>query len=187
MSDKSQREKLLWSALIPQFALMLLSIVWINLEPEDNVLKYFKLDFKIVIEGVLTGIVLAVLGYLFYKIAKKVKALEATVELFEKILVPTFKDTKVTDIFSLSIISSFCEETFFRGLLLPQYGIVISSVAFGILHLPGFKYWIYALWATLSGALLGWLFLFSGSIWLPIIAHAVNNIIGMFMLKKIKV
>ncbi|MBI3590529.1 MAG: CPBP family intramembrane metalloprotease [Candidatus Melainabacteria bacterium] len=182
---KEQREKLIWAALIPQSLLLLLSIIWINMSPEDNVLKYFHFNFKILSGGILTGLGLAVAGNLFYRFAKKIKFLHSTVELFEQILAPTFKNLNVADIFLLSITAGFCEEIFFRGLILPEFGIIIASIAFGVLHLPGMKYWIYALWATLSGALLGWLFILSSSLWLPITAHAINNVIGIFMLKKI--
>jgi len=87
----------------------------------------------------------------------------------------------------MSIASGFCEEIFFRGLLQPKLGIIIASIAFGLLHLPGLKYWFYAVWAAVSGAILGLLFIYSGSLWVPITAHAVNNIAGMMLLKKIKI
>ena len=82
--------------------------------------------------------------------------------------------------------SGFCEEIFFRGLLLPKIGIILSSLAFGLLHLPGRRFWIYALWASLSGALFGFLFLTFNSLWIPITAHATNNIIGMMLLKRLE-
>ena len=72
---KSQREKLIWAALIPQSVLLLLSIIWINMSPEDNVLKYFHFNFKILAGGILTGLGLAIAGYGFYRFAKKTKFL----------------------------------------------------------------------------------------------------------------
>ena len=181
-----QREKLIWMTLVPQFILLLISIAWINIFPNDNVFKYLHLNLKILVVGILAGILLALAGYGFYKYTKKTNKFSATVELFEKMLAPTFKNLKALDIISLSLISGFCEEIFFRGLILPVFGIVIASIAFGLLHLPGKRFWVYAAWATLSGFLLGWLFILSNSLWLPIIAHVVNNIVGMFMLKKLK-
>lgn len=182
----SQREKLIWITLIPQSILLLISIIWINIFPKDNVFKYLHLNLNVLFIGVLTGVLLALAGYGFYKFTKKTNKFSATVELFENMLAPTFKNLKVLDIISLSLISGFCEEIFFRGLILPVFGIVIASVTFGLLHLPGRKFWIYAAWATLSGFILGWLFILSNSLWSPIIAHVVNNVVGMFMLKKLK-
>lgn len=180
------REKVLWLVVIPQMILLSVSILWIFLIPRDNVFIYLKFNFRAILEGVLTGIGLAICGYGFYNLAKKVKKLSSTVELFEQVLSPAFKNLKGIDIVFLSCVSGFCEEVFFRGLLLSRFGLIISSLAFAALHLPGLKYWIYALWAALSGALFGWLFILSGSLWLPISAHALNNIIGMFLLRKVK-
>ena len=80
--------------------------------------------------------------------------------------------------------SGFNEEIFFRGLLFPRIGLILSSVAFGLLHFPGKKYWIYAVWATCSAALFAYLFFLSNSLWLPITAHATNNLIGMVLLTR---
>lgn len=182
---QSAREKLLWSVLIPQFILLTISIVWINISPEDNVFKYFTLNFKFLFMGIATGATLAAAGYVFYLFAKKTKKLYATVELFEQMLAPAYKNFYITDLIALSFISSFCEEVFFRGLVLPTFGIVLSSIAFGMLHLPGIKFWIYAVWATASGFILGGLFIMSNSLWVPITAHAINNIIGMILLTKL--
>lgn len=180
------KDRLLWSALIPQFILLLLSMLWINFSSKDNVVNYFNIDLWIIFEGLLGGTGLAIAGYGFYIFCKKTKKLYATVELFENILAPSFSILNSFDIIVLSLFASFCEEIFFRGLVLPKFSIFIASIAFGLLHLPSWKYWIYTAWATLSGFVLGWLFIVSNSLWLPIIAHATNNIIGMFMLKKLK-
>lgn len=185
-NTNTRREKLIWAALSPQFVLLVISIIWINIFPEDNVFKYLKLDLLILLKGIGVGIALALAGYLFYIITKKTKTLSATAELFETMLAPTFSVLKPMDMIALSIIAGFCEEIFFRGLLLPKIGLLISSIAFGVLHLPGFRFWIYAVWATLSGVLFGGLFLITHSLWLPITAHAVNNIVGMFLLKKLQ-
>ena len=186
IENTDQRTWLLRHSLFTQSFILLLSVLWINISPKDNVLKYFiKFNFQLFLKGLLTGLGLALAGYIFYLFAKKIKMLHSAVELFEKILAPLYNSLKIPDIFFLSFVAAFCEETFFRGLILTNFGLIISSITFGIVHLPGTKYWIYALWATLSGALLGWLFMLTGSLWLPILAHAINNIIGMFMLKKL--
>lgn len=56
----------------------------------------------------------------------------------------------------------------------PYLSILIASLVFGVIHgnpaqIPG---------AVLLGAVLGWLYWRSGSIWLSVIAHAFNNLIG---------
>lgn len=180
------REKVLWMAVIPQAVLLAISILWIFLMPKYNVSVYLKINWQPIVGGLITGVGLAMSGYGFYNFTKKTKKFYETVELFEQVLAPAFKNLKLPDIIVLSIVSGFCEEIFFRGLMQPVFGIVLASIAFGLLHLPGFKYWIYALWASLSGALFGFLFIMTSSLWFPITAHAVNNTIGMVLLTRLE-
>lgn len=180
------RDKMISLVLFPQLILLIISILWIYLIPKDNIIQYLKFSSVAILEGFLTGFALAIAGFSFYKFAKKNKNLQHTVELFDELLAPAFKNFKVIDMILLSMTSGFIEEVFFRGLLFPKFGIIISSIAFGLLHLPGVKYWIYAVWATLSGALFCYLFHLTNSLWLPITAHTVNNLIGMILLKKIQ-
>jgi membrane protease YdiL (CAAX protease family) len=79
------------------------------------------------------------------------------------------------------------EELLFRGVLLSAllqrwrtgWAVAISSLAFTLLHLPGLQYQWYALPALIGMALvLAWLRLRSGSIWPGVIAHSVNNLLG---------
>ena len=180
------REKVLWMAVLPQAVLLAISILWIFLIPKYNVSPYLKFSWQPILGGLLVGFGLAMSGYGFYNFTKKTKKFYETVELFEQVLAPAFRNLKLPDVILLSIVSGFCEEIFFRGLMQPAFGIILASIAFGLLHLPGFKFWIYALWAALSGALFGFLFIMTSSLWFPIIAHATNNIIGMILLTKMK-
>jgi len=178
------RKKTILMILLPQGVILLVSTLWILLFPKDHVSKFFHLSFSILFEGLLTGAGLALAGYGFYFFAKKTKKFYEAVELFEQVLSPTFKNLKLVDLLLLSVMSGFNEEVFFRGLLFPKVGIIISSIAFGTLHFPGKKYWIYAVWATCSAALFAYLFHLTNSLWLPIIAHVTNNLIGMVLLTR---
>ena len=179
-----ERKKTIQMILFPQIIMMLVSMLWIFFFPKDSVAKFFNLSFQVVFEGLLTGAGLALAGYGFYFFAKKTKKFYEAVELFEQVLSPAFKNLKLIDLFLLSFISGLNEEVFFRGLLFPKVGIILSSLAFGVLHFPGKKYWIYAVWATCSAALFAYLFSISNSLWLPVIAHAANNFIGMILLMR---
>lgn len=80
----------------------------------------------------------------------------------------------------LCIIPAFCEELFFRGFcqtsLVRHYGrklgIVIVAAMFAAAHLNPWYAHLY----FLLGIILGWLFATSGSLWIPIICHFVNNL-----------
>ncbi len=183
----SSREKILWTVIIPQMILLTISTLWIYFDSKNLLLPYLKkINLTILIAGLTIGIILALFGFAFYKWMKARKKFRVIVELFENVLSPAFSSLKTRDVIILSMVSGFSEEIFFRGLIYTHFGILISSLGFGILHMPGPKYWIYAVWATLSGALFCILLNFSGSLWLPITAHITNNIIGMIILKKVK-
>ncbi len=82
---------------------------------------------------------------------------------------------------SLALVPAFCEEFLFRGLIcarLLPYGktvaIVGSAVLFGLMHgnLGQLFY------TTVAGIMLGWCFVETGSIWPGVIAHMLNNLMG---------
>lgn len=77
----------------------------------------------------------------------------------------------------LGVASAASEELFFRGLLATTFGLVASSLAFGLLHQTrGRVRWVWAGWATVMGFLFGGLFLATGSLIGPLLAHAAINI-----------
>ena len=83
----------------------------------------------------------------------------------------------------LVLVGPFMEELVFRmGIqrhlmrhrMHPWVAIAVSSVIFGVIHgnpaqIPG---------AVLFGVVLGWLYWRSGTIWMPVAAHAFNNLVG---------
>ena len=185
--EKSIRFQIVSRLGTPQIVILAVSIIWMLIFPNDSIIKYFNIDIWVVLIGIGTGCALAFLGDAFYHFAKKTKKFYEAVELFEQNLSPVIKHLEFVDIILMSSISGFCEEVFFRGLLFKKVGIIISSVAFGLLHLPKPKFWIYAVWACGSGAILALLFLWTNSILTPVIAHVTNNLIGMILLKRLKI
>ena len=82
----------------------------------------------------------------------------------------------------LAVIPAVGEEFFFRGLVLgdllrgkinPVFSIVVTGLMFSIAHQQPDNF--LAIWVL--GCFLGFLFYISGSIWLSVAAHFVNNIL----------
>jgi membrane protease YdiL (CAAX protease family) len=87
------------------------------------------------------------------------------------------------DLVWLGLLPGLSEELLFRGVMLPELGanwegIVISSLCFGALHLSGWKQWAYVVWATLVGGALGYSMVWSGNLFVPIVAHVLTNLIS---------
>lgn len=89
---------------------------------------------------------------------------------------PTFADQRDGALALMAIASGVGEEIFFRGLLAPLVGIVLSSLAFGVLHqVRGRGRWAWAAWATVLGAALATLYALTGQLIGPIVAHVAIN------------
>lgn len=83
-------------------------------------------------------------------------------------------------LFVAIVFAPLAEEFIFRGVLLQRWavrwnlpiGIIMSSVLFGILHVNN------PLGLTMFGVIMALLYIRTRSLWVPIIAHAINNIVA---------
>jgi membrane protease YdiL (CAAX protease family) len=77
---------------------------------------------------------------------------------------------------AVALASALGEEIFFRGLLVPIVGVVLSALLFGALHqVRGPGRWAWMGWATVMGLLFGAVFAATGSLAGPLAAHAMIN------------
>ena len=77
---------------------------------------------------------------------------------------------------ALALVSGLAEEAFFRGALQPQVGFVAATLLFGAAHFvptPPLRSW--ALFALAAGAAFGALFVATGDLLAPVLAHALVN------------
>ncbi len=96
----------------------------------------------------------------------------------------------VTEAFIFAAASAVGEELLFRGFLQQALtevvfsgawadwaGLVVASLAFGMLHVgPNFKkMWPWTVMAIVLGAGFGWMYLYTGNILAPILAHFTIN------------
>jgi CAAX protease family protein len=100
--------------------------------------------------------------------------------VWHDVLLPFSRALDTRDIVVIAVLSGFTEELFFRGVLLPEIGLGISSLCFGALHALCA---VYFLWATAIGAGLGALALASGSLVPAIVAHATYNLGALLLLR----
>jgi len=85
--------------------------------------------------------------------------------------------------------SAFGEEMLFRGGLQSVIGLVPAAAAFGFSH-GGWRrdMWAYVLAAAASGLIFGTTLLLTGTIWVPVVAHIVHNVLSTVLMgKKVEV
>jgi len=85
----------------------------------------------------------------------------------------------LTTFLMVAVLAGFAEELFFRGLVLrllsevmnPHLAIFLAAMLFSIIHLQVLNF----LPILFMGILFGYLYYWSGSIWLPVIGHFIHN------------
>jgi membrane protease YdiL (CAAX protease family) len=92
----------------------------------------------------------------------------------------------------IAFLPAIGEELLFRGVILRiftnwtknhHWGVWISAILFSALHMQFYGF----IPRMLLGVLFGYLLVWSGSMWLPIIAHFINNgvaVVVMFLIDK---
>jgi uncharacterized protein len=79
-------------------------------------------------------------------------------------------------LFAVAVAGALGEELCFRGLLVPLVGVVASSIVFAALHqIRGPSRWGWMVWAGIMGLIFGSIFVATGSLAGPLVAHAVIN------------
>src|SRR5919112_531710 len=92
------------------------------------------------------------------------------------------------DLVLLSIFSGVGEEAFFRGAVLQEFGLVISSLLFGLAHIgPDRRYLAWTLSAVLMGFVFGAIFEVSGGLLAPVVAHAGHNAATLLLWKRSRI
>jgi uncharacterized protein len=95
--------------------------------------------------------------------------------------------TLMLNLFVIAFMAALSEEIFFRGLLQKisvecfrnkHIGVWFSAIIFSAFHMQFFGFFP----RLLMGAYLGYLFLWSGSLWPGILAHFINNGMAVFLM-----
>lgn len=85
----------------------------------------------------------------------------------------------------LALASGFAEEMVFRGALQPEVGLVWASLLFGLAHLvPRWPLVLWTAFAVAVGLVLGLAYEWTGSLWVPIVAHVVVNGLNLPLLSR---
>ncbi|MBN1910445.1 MAG: CPBP family intramembrane metalloprotease [Pirellulales bacterium] len=110
--------------------------------------------------------------------------LRQIVRVVDETLAPMFRDAGLADLAAIAVVAGVGEEMLFRGLIQgglavwiggPEgvwIGLAAGSVIFGLFH-PITR--AYAVMAGLIGLYLGWLWIISGNLLVPITTHAVYD------------
>ena len=108
------------------------------------------------------------------------EAENAATELQERFLSGTSYLDLIVNIVVMAIAPAFCEELLFRGVIQNQLekwcknahiAVWVAAIIFSAIHFQFYGF----LPRMILGAALGYLLVYGKSLWLPIVAHALNN------------
>lgn len=133
--------------------------------------------------GVSIGVAITLLSEVAYRLWKPYR-LSADIYL-----ALVLKPLKVSDLIWLGVLPGMSEELLFRGVMLPAigmngFGVLISSLCFGVMHFFGARHLPYVIWATLIGVLLALSALFTQNLLVPVVAHITTNILSSYLWKQ---
>jgi uncharacterized protein len=129
--------------------------------------------------GVATSAITVSLGLLAYRLLPVLR------EVADE-LAPRLVDGASSAVLLLvSLFSGVGEEVFFRGAVQQEFGLVVASILFGLVHVgPDRRYLFWTAWAVLAGFLFGALYDFTGGLLAPILAHAGHNAATLLLWKR---
>ena len=113
----------------------------------------------------------------------------------DELLAPMFRDCRPLELAVISLLAGVGEEMLFRGVIQeamagwvggaagPWVGLAVASLVFALVHLitP-----TYAVLAGLMGLYLGWLWIDTQNLLIPITTHAVYDFVALLYLAKIR-
>ena len=133
------------------------------------------------VTGVISGCILLAGNYVIVEYGSRYSSLLHTIKtLIETDVSPLFRHIDVWTMIFIAIISGVAEEIFFRGVVQSQIGIWLSSLVFGLAHIWKKTAILYGIYAALIGFVFGAMYIATGNLWVPILAHVVNNFVAIF-------
>jgi membrane protease YdiL (CAAX protease family) len=164
-------------------ALLAIGLLWMFVR-KIPVFENIKVDKGSIILGIIMGGVVLASSGIFYLIDSFVFNLKMK-NIIEKMIYPIFSKVTFPEIIMMAVMSGIAEEFFFRGILMKEFGIIIASVIFGALHTSSRDTWFMGFWSALAGVFFCILYLKTGNLFVPMLAHAVNNFVGVMFIRYV--
>jgi membrane protease YdiL (CAAX protease family) len=159
-------------------ALTVAAALWSGLRGLD--LRFFGHSVaSSVLLGSLAAVATVSLGLLVYRLSPVLR--EIAEELAPRLVDGVDRGSLVL----LALFSGVGEEIFFRGAVQQEFGLVVASLVFGLVHVgPDRRYLVWTAWAVLAGFLFGSLYEVTGGLLAPILAHSAHNAATLLLWKR---
>jgi membrane protease YdiL (CAAX protease family) len=133
--------------------------------------------------GLLTAFGLAAVQLVLLRLVPERGPVRALRRLYRELLFPLFRTSTPLEIVVISVLAGIGEEVLFRGAMQPEWGLIATSLVFGLFHIGGRLTMALGIWAACTGALLGWLTIATGGLLAPIVAHIAYDALALSYLR----
>jgi membrane protease YdiL (CAAX protease family) len=131
--------------------------------------------------GASTAVATVALGLLAYRLLPVMR------EIAEELAPRLVDGASYGGLALVAVFSGVGEETFFRGAIQQEFGLVVASLVFGLVHVgPDRRYLVWTVWAVLAGFLFGALYEVTGGLLAPILAHSGHNAATLLLWKRLR-
>jgi membrane protease YdiL (CAAX protease family) len=184
-ADRPGAARILLFAFLGEGALMLIGLLWILWRDlpaawSDAPRVSFATAFAI---GLLTAAALAAVQFILLRLVPERGPVRALRRLYRELLFPLFRASTPIEIVVISLLAGIGEEVLFRGAMQPEWGLIATSLVFGLFHVGGRLTMALGIWAACTGALLGWLTIATGGLLAPIVAHITYDALALSYLR----
>jgi membrane protease YdiL (CAAX protease family) len=133
--------------------------------------------------GLATAAGLAAIQFILLRLVPERGPVRALRRLYRELLFPLFRASTPIEILVISALAGIGEEVLFRGAMQPEWGLIATSLVFGLVHVGGRLTVALGIWAACTGALLGWLAIATGGLLAPIVAHIAYDALALSYLR----
>ena len=165
---------------IVQFVALIIAIIWGYF---GKIFWWNNIKFDISLLNSLY-ILIGLFGFnaIFYIFRNQLKFMHYE-WIIKCIYIPIFSKFSIGQCILISILSGFCEEALFRGVMSVAWGLIISSLVFGFLHLGNKKLIFSGIWIAIIGFCFAYVYKNTGNLGISILAHSLNNFFCFIVVK----
>jgi uncharacterized protein len=179
--EPMSREQTLVAIALTAIVLLIVSRIWLFLDSSVTMLP-IRWSWQDGLLGVAIGAGITLGSFLLYRVWQPYRQ---SAEFYLSMVITSLS---WLDLIWLGLLPGLSEELLFRGVMLPaialtNFGILITSLCFGVMHFSGLQHWAYVVWTTVVGIILGWSAVETGNLLVPVVAHIFTNLISAFYWK----
>ncbi|WP_261301145.1 CPBP family intramembrane glutamic endopeptidase [Paenibacillus andongensis] len=164
---------LLLNLYITQLLTLIIGIIILFFQSNHKILSMFTFQggWKILIWGSLFALLVLGIDILISRWVPKEVSDDGGINQM------LFGNRPVWHIALISLIVAICEEVLFRGAIQYAWGPYWTSILFAAIHIRYLQHWLMTGMVFSISYGLGWIYLQTGSLWTPIIAHFIIDLV----------